>query len=87
MINKKLISNAKEKLTVAYSTFEFYRQELILLLSEHTDFEIDIIFQPGDGFTVLDVESGSDLAPLDTCIRIIKKEGNLTREEFKNHCI
>ena len=81
------IIKQRKKLTIAHGAFEFQRQLLVQLLSGHTVFQIDILWQPGDGFVVLDVESGSDLVPLDDCIRIIEEEGTLTRKEFKNHCI
>lgn len=83
----KMITKARENLSVAYGVFEFRRQILVQLMSDFTDFEIDIIWQLGDGFVVLDIDSGLSLVPLDTCIRIIEEHGKLTRDEFKNHRI
>lgn len=78
---KKIIKQ-REKLTVAYGVLEFHRQLLVQMMSDQTEFQIDILWQPGDGFVALDIESGSTLAPLDECINIIQEKGVLTREDF-----
>jgi hypothetical protein len=85
--NIKTIFEAREKLTIAHGVFEFRRQILTQLLSRYAEFKIDIIWQPGDGFTVLDVESGFHIIPLDICIKIIEEQKTLTRKEFLNYCI
>lgn len=83
----KTILKARENLSVAYGILEFCKQSLIQLLSEYVDFELDIIYQHGDGFVLLDIESGLNIAPLDDCINVIIEQGHLTREKFLEYCI
>lgn len=85
--NIHTISQAKNELENSFNRYEFCRTDFVRLISEKTDFEIDIIWQLGDGFTVLDVKSGLYVAPLDICIEIIEEKGILTHEDFMNQCI
>lgn len=81
------ISQAKNELENSFNRYEFCRMDFARLISEKTDFDVDVIWQASDGFTVLDVESGLYVAPLDICIEIIEEKGILTREDFRDQCI
>lgn len=49
-------------------------------ISEFTDFEARITFQPSDGFVVGDDNTNN--APLDSCIAIILQKGQLTHKDY-----
>jgi hypothetical protein len=51
-------------------------------LSDKIDFEFSLDYMPGDGFLILDVESDTKVAPLEDCLKIIKKKGILTSKDL-----
>lgn len=50
------------------------------------DFEFAIIYQPSDGFVLLDTANANN-APLSTCLKIIEEKGHLSHEDYLGHLI
>jgi len=76
-----------KKLEAAHNKYGEAKDDVLKYISKHADFETYIVYQPGDGFTLLAVESNLLLAPLDICLKIIDEKGVLTFDEFRKNCI
>lgn len=55
------------------------------LLSVKIDFRFGILYQPADGFVIVDEDAHN--APLSSCLAIIKRKGVLTKEDYLDETI
>lgn len=79
----KLLKNLED----SFKSHSEARVKMKTWIQQYTDFEIEVVWQPGDGFTVLAIESGLNVAPLETCLKIIEEKGILTLDEFNKNLI
>jgi hypothetical protein len=71
-----------KRLEAAFEKYEGAIGALEAAISPKADFDFGILYQPGDGFVLADDDANN--APLDTCIEIIQKKGELTHEDYLN---
>lgn len=74
------LNKEMKKLEKAYYKYSSAIGTMEGLLSGLTDFDFGILYQTGDGFVIADDDCKN--APLDECIRIIKKEGFLSHYRY-----
>lgn len=78
--------NQLSKLIRASHKYALESETMEKVLSDKIEFKFQVVFQPNDGFCILNEES-ADLSRLVDCISIIEQKGVLSYEDFKRKCI
>jgi len=76
-----------KKMVGAHHKFQTALGAMEQAIADKIPFSFGIIYQPSDGFTLLDIESGRYTAPLSICLALIEEKGILTNEDFRKYCI
>lgn len=84
-MKRKEMKKKLNKLNKTLAAYELAVGSMEAALQESVDFDLGIVYQPGDGFCVNDNDANN--APLDTCIEIINNKGRLSREDYLSICI
>lgn len=82
MNNKQIMS----KLIKAQGKYEGAVGDIEVELIDKILFDFTVIYQDSDGWCILNAYT-ADLAPVKSCLDIIKKKGVLSVEDFKYECI
>lgn len=70
-----------KKLVTAHSKYQVAIGALEGEIADRVEFDFSILYQPSDGFVILDYEKSGN-ALLSSCLWVIEEDGKLTREEF-----
>ena len=82
-MNNKQIMN---KLSKAQSKYQSAVGDIEVELIDKILFDFTVIYQDSDGWCILNAYT-ADLAPVQSCLNIIKNKGFLSVEDFKCECI
>jgi len=66
--------------------YDFELEALEKKLEKFIEFDFFVMYQPSDGFVIVQKEDG-DNAPLAKCIAIIEKHGCLSYDNYTDECI
>ena len=82
-MNTTRLKKKSNSLWNAHNKLEDIILELKLMLNPYITFEFNLTYCPGDGYCILDAET-DEVAPLDSCIKIIEDTGKITRKEHNS---
>lgn len=76
------VKQIMSRIHAAHSKYQGVIGESEAIISQHSDFDASIEYQPSDGFVLVDERANN--APLSSCIEVILNKGMLTHTDYLN---
>lgn len=81
IVSKLIFTKLNKEMHKQFSAYQSAKGSLEAFLSDYIDFDFCVQDMAGDGFTILDYDNNK-IASVESCFKIILKNGKLTQEDL-----